>query len=297
MTFKFPCPHCGQRIAATSEDCGDEAVCTTCEKSFIVPAAPADELPPPIPEAPERTNPRRGTPKRLRTALVFLLLGLLLAGSVAGILLWKHRSPAVVTRAMFEAFLRQDPKALAGLVTSESRPHLQELEEEIEETKKSATAMEAMKRATVEVEGTEIHGNHARVRMLVSNPDRPETRSSKPQLYARKTWLGWKVDLVTGERIRKDLVNAKQIQMSIRMYEHDNKGRKPKDLTELVPRYLDDVKGLRSPLAPDSVEVGYEYFGGNNGESKSTDRLLQGKVRAFDGTRVVIYRDGRTVRE
>ena len=36
-TFKFECPHCGQRISAVCEDSGTEALCPSCTKSITVP--------------------------------------------------------------------------------------------------------------------------------------------------------------------------------------------------------------------------------------------------------------------
>lgn len=40
MTFKFQCPHCAQRISATSADIGAEAHCPSCDKTIIVPTSP-----------------------------------------------------------------------------------------------------------------------------------------------------------------------------------------------------------------------------------------------------------------
>ena len=40
MTFKFACPHCGQRIAAALEDVGTAGGCPACRRDFVVPAPP-----------------------------------------------------------------------------------------------------------------------------------------------------------------------------------------------------------------------------------------------------------------
>ncbi len=37
MTFKFPCPHCGQHISAGTFDIHAVGVCPTCQKNFEVP--------------------------------------------------------------------------------------------------------------------------------------------------------------------------------------------------------------------------------------------------------------------
>jgi hypothetical protein len=39
--FKFPCPHCGQRISTTPDQVGTDANCPTCEGPFVVPAGGA----------------------------------------------------------------------------------------------------------------------------------------------------------------------------------------------------------------------------------------------------------------
>lgn len=38
MSFKFACPHCGQRIGAAPEDVGTLGGCPSCKQSFVVPA-------------------------------------------------------------------------------------------------------------------------------------------------------------------------------------------------------------------------------------------------------------------
>ncbi len=40
MKFKFPCPHCGQRIGAASEDVGTLGGCPSCQRQFVVPEPP-----------------------------------------------------------------------------------------------------------------------------------------------------------------------------------------------------------------------------------------------------------------
>ncbi len=44
MTFKFHCPHCDQRISATTEYIGSESTCPTCSQPFVVPAPFASEV-------------------------------------------------------------------------------------------------------------------------------------------------------------------------------------------------------------------------------------------------------------
>ena len=44
MSFKFACPHCGQRIGAAMEDVGTLGGCPSCQQKFVVPA-PADAGP------------------------------------------------------------------------------------------------------------------------------------------------------------------------------------------------------------------------------------------------------------
>jgi hypothetical protein len=41
MSFKFACPHCGQRISATPEDVGTAGGCPSCQQEFTVPSPPA----------------------------------------------------------------------------------------------------------------------------------------------------------------------------------------------------------------------------------------------------------------
>jgi hypothetical protein len=290
MTFKFPCPHCGQRIAATLEDCGTEGFCPTCANTFTVPDAPDPDTPPPIPESDGVPESAPGRPGRLRKVLMLLLIGLLAAGGVAAFFLWPHRSPAAVASKMYEDAIRR-------LVTADSKPSLEGMDKDMEAMrKKKPDELEMMKKAKIEVTGTTHYGSIAAVTLRVTHPE--EKRPPITQtVYARKTWLGWKVDMATDTQIRKDLLNAKQISVAIQIYRHDNGGNLPKDLQELLPKYLGDAKLLLSPLAPGSTEPGYEYFGGPDKDLKPADRLLQGKFPALDGTRAVSYGDGRTVRE
>jgi hypothetical protein len=39
MSFKFACPHCGQRIGAADEDAGTLGACPSCGREFLVPSA------------------------------------------------------------------------------------------------------------------------------------------------------------------------------------------------------------------------------------------------------------------
>jgi hypothetical protein len=43
MSFKFACPHCGQRIGAALEDVGTLGGCPSCQRQFVVPEAPEPE--------------------------------------------------------------------------------------------------------------------------------------------------------------------------------------------------------------------------------------------------------------
>lgn len=59
MLFKFQCPHCGQRISATSEDAGTHNVCPSCNKELVVPRSPAGNpvtMPPSLPPRPYSTR-------------------------------------------------------------------------------------------------------------------------------------------------------------------------------------------------------------------------------------------------
>ena len=40
MNYKFECPHCGQRIAATVADAGSVGTCPNCQNQFMVPEPP-----------------------------------------------------------------------------------------------------------------------------------------------------------------------------------------------------------------------------------------------------------------
>ncbi len=40
-TFKFACPHCGQRLAVTTADVGNSADCPNCQAPLVVPAPPS----------------------------------------------------------------------------------------------------------------------------------------------------------------------------------------------------------------------------------------------------------------
>jgi len=44
MSFKFACPHCGQRIGANEADVGTVGGCPSCQQKFVVPS-PADSGP------------------------------------------------------------------------------------------------------------------------------------------------------------------------------------------------------------------------------------------------------------
>ncbi len=300
MVFKFSCPHCGQHISATPEDCGTEGACPTCGNTFTVPE-PDPGVPPPVPaprRAPAPAPRQAGRPRRI---LVLLLSALLVAGVVAASILWPHRSPEAVAVRMFEAYSRLDLGTMRGLVTDESKPSIKEVEEEIERMKKNRPAEAEMLNAVkVEVTGTRHHGGIAEVSLRATRPDWKKPPIT-PQVYARRTWLGWKVDLVLQQQMQKDLMNAKQIGVAIRVFENEY-ARHPKDLHELVdsnPRRMKFIEpsALLSPLLRGSTEPGYEYFGGPGKKILSSEIILRSKVPAFDGTRAVVYGSGKAVRE
>jgi hypothetical protein len=55
MNFKFPCPHCGQRIGAAPEDVGTLGGCPRCQRQFVVPEPP-DAAPAAMAEIPAEPN-------------------------------------------------------------------------------------------------------------------------------------------------------------------------------------------------------------------------------------------------
>lgn len=71
--------------------------------------------------------------------------------------------------------------------------------------------------------------------------------------------------LATGrdaELATKCLANAKQIGRGCWLYADDHDDKFPKNLNDLVPDYLRDLRVLHSPFSPDTNDIGYEYFGG-----------------------------------
>ncbi len=67
MEFKFSCPNCGQRIAATLDQIGARGMCPTCSSPFDVPAPDGQSgarktPPPPPPLAQTHSAPSSGAP-------------------------------------------------------------------------------------------------------------------------------------------------------------------------------------------------------------------------------------------
>lgn len=101
MSFKFACPHCGQRIGAADADIGTLGGCPACGEQFRVPppqnltpsflvSREVLEKAPPWQEAPrperngDRPSPRRGLSILALVLSIFPVLNL--AGLVAGII-------------------------------------------------------------------------------------------------------------------------------------------------------------------------------------------------------------------
>lgn len=98
MSFKFACPHCGQRISAAEEDAGTFGGCPACERQFRVPnlgLATPSFLTPRLPvKAPPWQDMKRATKKEAaapepRNGLPFLalILSIFPALNLAGLLL------------------------------------------------------------------------------------------------------------------------------------------------------------------------------------------------------------------
>jgi hypothetical protein len=68
MSFKFACPHCGQRISAATEDVGTTGGCPSCGNQFVVPApsdsGPKTEAVPSTVRARAVTRPDSGAPEK-----------------------------------------------------------------------------------------------------------------------------------------------------------------------------------------------------------------------------------------
>ncbi len=204
MTFKFSCPHCGQRIAATSEDAGTEGICSTCQNTFTVPEPPEPDTPPPV----SKTAPHAPKPSRMRRLLLPLLVVLLLAGGAAAYFLWPYRSPAAVVGTFLQASVGVDFKTVRRMVTASSLHLLDEPEKEVEAMRKKAPAeveknLEKNREAVVEITGTTHHGGIAVVNARVIRPEQNKSAIATKS-YVRRTWLGWRVDLELENQIQKD---------------------------------------------------------------------------------------------
>jgi len=76
MTFKFACPHCGQRIVATSAESGKDAPCPECTRSLWVPTIMDGSFP----SAPDALQGPRRTDNWLPAILVAAACSILSAG-------------------------------------------------------------------------------------------------------------------------------------------------------------------------------------------------------------------------
>ena len=92
-----------------------------------------------------------------------------------------------------------------------------------------------------------------------------------------------------GKAVRS-LAMAKQIGLGCKLYAGDNGGHFPGTLDELVPTYLSNKQLFVCPLDDTRSPVGYEYFGGTDGDDPH-QVLLQSKATTRDGKRVVVYVD------
>ncbi|GIV16163.1 MAG: hypothetical protein KatS3mg022_1598 [Armatimonadota bacterium] len=64
----------------------------------------------------------------------------------------------------------------------------------------------------------------------------------------------------TGMQVAQCQQNMQQIYAAIERYRQRNKGAYPKDLNELVPRYLSDAGKLKCPADTSGKPVSYRYF-------------------------------------
>lgn len=113
----------------------------------------------------------------------------------------------------------------------------------------------------------------------------------------------WKIDLESAHRQKQkeqelkennekmDFVRAKVIGVACRAYAAEHNGLYPADLKQLVPEY-DDGKNLVSPLATDTDQPSYEYFGKNHTENSPVKLILKGRFTTSDGRRSLVYSDG-----
>lgn len=90
MTFKFPCPHCGQRVAATDDLVGQSVVCPTCSENFVV-LSPAD-----LPVAAIAADGSGAAPAANRShPQHWVIIGSVVALAVGGgLFFWSNNKPA-----------------------------------------------------------------------------------------------------------------------------------------------------------------------------------------------------------
>jgi tetratricopeptide (TPR) repeat protein len=89
MTFKFPCPHCGQRVEANDELVGESVVCPTCSQGFVV-YSPA-QLPPVLLTSGASSNLPVGSRSHSHYWAIFGTVFVLLISG--GIFFWSHKKP------------------------------------------------------------------------------------------------------------------------------------------------------------------------------------------------------------
>jgi hypothetical protein len=63
-----------------------------------------------------------------------------------------------------------------------------------------------------------------------------------------------------GVKMQECQQNMKQIHEAIERYRQRNNGKYPKDLKELVPRYLSDAGALKCPADTSAKPLSYQYF-------------------------------------
>ena len=92
----------------------------------------------------------------------------------------------------------------------------------------------------------------------------------------------------------KDLTNAKQIALAIKLYEIDNNDRTPPNLDALCPGYIYDRNLFKSPLATDGSAQGYDFLLPNI-DTKTIDEkttvMIRGRYTDWWKKRSWVYAD------